>query len=120
MPTNFNLISFRGENAGKQSYFGQGAGRYPTAYNVVEDLIDVLGGVRSFYTSVMLQPKVDNDMITHQYYVRTDRADAWLEEKLSERWETGIVTKPVSVAQMHDWAQAREAEDTKLFFAAIR
>lgn len=120
VPTNFNLISFRGENAGKQSYYGQGAGRYPTAYNVVEDLIDVLGGVRSFYTSVMMAPTVDNEMITHQYYVRLDRTDAWLMENAAEHWQTGIVTKPVSVAQMHAWAQALEADGAKLFFAAIR
>lgn len=120
VPSNFNLISFRGENAGKQSYYGQGAGRYPTAYNVVEDLIDVLGGVRHFYTSTMLDAQVDNEMIAHQYYVRTDCEDDWLKEKTVERWETGVVTKPVSVAQLHAWAKEREAQGAALFFAAIR
>lgn len=120
VPSNFNLISFRGENAGKQSYYGQGAGRYPTAYNVVEDLIDVLGGVRNFYTNIMLDAQVDNEMIAHQYYVRTDKADAWLSGQISERWETGVVTKPVAVLQMHAWAKSQEADGAQLFFAAIR
>ena len=35
VPANFNLISMEGDRMGVQSFFGQGAGRYPTAYNVV-------------------------------------------------------------------------------------
>lgn len=120
VPSNFNLISFRGENAGKQSYYGQGAGRYPTAYNVVEDLIDVAAGVRHFYTNIMLDAEVDNEMTAHQYYVRTDAADEWLTERISECWETGVITKPVSVAQMHAWAKRQEENGRQLFFAAIR
>ena len=34
VPTNFNLITMDGEYSGRQSFYGQGAGRYPTAYNV--------------------------------------------------------------------------------------
>ena len=41
VPANFNLISMEGEYIGKESFFGQGAGRYPTAYNVVQDLLDI-------------------------------------------------------------------------------
>ena len=50
VPANFNLISFESEYAGKESFFGQGAGRYPTAYNVVQDLVDIASGVDRFYT----------------------------------------------------------------------
>ena len=31
VPSNFNLITFEGENVGRLSFFGQGAGRFPTA-----------------------------------------------------------------------------------------
>lgn len=120
VPSNFNLITFRGENAGKQSYYGQGAGRYPTAYNVVEDLVDVAAGVRSFYTSTMLQAEVDNEMVAHQYYIRTDMEDSWLKEITVEKWQTGVITKPVSVASLHAWAKQQEEQGAQLFFAAIR
>ncbi|MGN0982749.1 MAG: homoserine dehydrogenase, partial [Candidatus Limivicinus sp.] len=42
VPLNYNLITFQGETSDRMSFFGQGAGRYPTAYNVVQDLVDVL------------------------------------------------------------------------------
>ena len=39
VPMNYNLITFVGETSQRMSFFGQGAGRYPTAYNVVQDLV---------------------------------------------------------------------------------
>ena len=48
VPMNYNLITFVGETSQRMSFFGQGAGRYPTAYNVVQDLVDVLAG-KGFY-----------------------------------------------------------------------
>ena len=42
VPMNYNLITFVGETSDRMSFYGQGAGRYPTAYNVVQDLVDVL------------------------------------------------------------------------------
>lgn len=116
VPSNFNLISFTADSAGKQSFFGQGAGRYPTAYNVVEDLMDVKNGVRSFYSGTARLPAVDNEMFTHQYYVRTDGGPELPQELISERWETGLVTKPVSVAWLHGWIKTR---DVPPFVAAI-
>ena len=50
VPGNYNLISCTGELLGRQSYFGQGAGRYPTAANVVQDCLDLLTGEDGFYT----------------------------------------------------------------------
>ena len=34
VPLNFNLITLEGTASGRMSFYGQGAGRYPTAYNV--------------------------------------------------------------------------------------
>ena len=39
---NDNIASFEGEYVGVQHFFGQGAGKFPTAYAVVEDLRDLL------------------------------------------------------------------------------
>ncbi len=44
--TNRNVISFVTELTGKESFYGQGAGRYPTAYNAVADCADIIGGVK--------------------------------------------------------------------------
>ena len=48
VPANFNLITYEAEQLGCQSFYGQGAGRFPTAENVVQDCLTVLSGKRGF------------------------------------------------------------------------
>lgn len=121
VPANFNQISFEGEHVGILRFFGQGAGRYPTAYNVVQDCTDILGGVRSFYSAPSHVLKVENDAVQQRYYVRTTVRDSFLEKNTDKALPSGAVyTKPVSVAAMHSWAAAARKQDEGLFFASVR
>lgn len=109
VPLNFNLITFLGEVSDKMSFYGQGAGRYPTAYNVVEDLCDVLNG-KGFYAPYGGKVAAANkDML--RYYVRGD----WTGEA-AEKWGQAVITKPVSVWEMHAWLK----ENPTAFIAALR
>ena len=62
--TNRNVISFETTLTGKESFCGQGAGRFPTAYNAVADCLDIASGVHGFYTDTMKPAKPDNRTIT--------------------------------------------------------
>ena len=103
IPTNYNLITLVGEFSGRQSLYGQGAGRYPTAYNVVQDCADVLAG-KGFYSPYGGKVSADNSL-TRQFYVRGDK-DAWLEANVAETWNGAVITKPVAVNEMHAWLKA--------------
>lgn len=120
IPTNYNLISLTGEHIGKQSFYGQGAGRYPTAYNVLQDLVDVCGGIRGFYTARLDAAKVDNSGIYRHYYVRTAGTDAWLREHIDKTLSCGIITEAVSVTEIHAWAAQRRETDPGCFIASLR
>ena len=100
VPANYNLITLVGSASGRMSFYGQGAGRYPTAYNVVQDCADVLAG-KGFYSPYGGKIAADNS-ITRQFYVRGDK-DAWLEGNTQEVWNDAVVTKPVAVSAMHKW-----------------
>ena len=100
VPANYNLITLIGNYSGRMSFYGQGAGRYPTAYNVVQDCADVLAG-KGFYSPYGGKVAADNSL-TRQFYVRGDK-DAWLEENTAAVWNGAVVTKAVSVAEMHAW-----------------
>ena len=100
VPANYNLITFVGSASGRMSFFGQGAGRYPTAYNVVQDCADVLAG-KGFYSTYGGKVKATNEEAL-QFYVRGVK-DSWLEENTAEAWGEAIVTKPIPVGQMHTW-----------------
>ncbi|MBO5953084.1 MAG: homoserine dehydrogenase [Oscillospiraceae bacterium] len=100
VPSNYNLITFIGDTSERMSFYGQGAGRYPTAYNVVQDCVDLLEG-NGFYSVYGEKIKaVNDDMLC--YYVR-GAADAWLESNKADAWGEAVITKPVAVADMHAW-----------------
>ncbi len=120
IPTNNNIISLTGERIGKQSFYGQGAGRYPTAYNVLQDCVDVCRGVREFYTDRLEPSDVDNTSVRRQYYVRTNGLDKWLQSRVDKMLDCGIITKEVSVAELHAWARGRKQTDPGCFIASLR
>ena len=109
VPMNYNLITFIGDTSERMSFYGQGAGRYPTAYNVVQDLVDVLEG-KGFYAPYGEKVAADNteELV---WYVRGN----WNGE-VAENWGEAVVTKAVSVADMHAWIKA----NPDAFVAAIR
>jgi len=112
VPANFNLITLDGDYSGRQSFYGQGAGRYPTAYNVVQDLADLLSG-NGFYCPYGSKAAVDNSgKLT--YYVRS-APDAWLAENTAETWDGAVITVPLAVDAMHMWLK----DHPEAFLAAM-
>ena len=109
VPMNYNLITFVGQTSDRMSFFGQGAGRYPTAYNVVQDLVDVLEG-KSFYAPYGPKVAADNSEAL-RFYVR----GSW-DGEVEENWGSAVVTKAVPVNQMHAWLK----QNPDAFVAAIR
>ena len=110
VPANYNLITLVGNTSGRQSFFGQGAGRYPTAYNVVQDCVDFLRG-QGFYSPQGQKVSVENTEKL-RYYVRGGR---WPREKIQENWGEAIISQPVSVASLHAWLK----ENPDAFVAAL-
>ena len=110
VPTNYNLITLVGPTSGRMSFYGQGAGRYPTAYNVVQDCVDLLEG-KGFYSVYGEKVTVCNDEKL-RYYVRggTD-----IPAETAENWGNAVITEPVSVAAIHAWLK----ENPDAFIAAI-
>ena len=108
VPMNYNLITFEGDTSGRMSFFGQGAGRYPTAYNVVQDLVDVLEG-KGFYAPYGETVSAVNEE-TLSWYVRGN----WPGE-IAETLNGAVLTKPVAVNEMHAWLK----ENPEAFAAAI-
>ena len=109
VPMNYNLITFVGDTSDRMSFYGQGAGRYPTAYNVVQDLVDVLEG-KSFYAPYGEKVAADGDLEL-TWYVRGN----W-QGDVAANWGEAVVTNAVSVSRMHEWIK----QNPDAFVAAIR
>ena len=109
VPMNYNLITFVGETSDRMSFYGQGAGRYPTAYNVVQDLVDVLEG-KGFYAPYGQKVAADNSEKL-SWYVRGN----W-EGEAADTWGNAKIVEGVSVTEMHAWIKG----NPDAFVAAIR
>lgn len=115
-----NLIGLVGEYTGMQYFFGQGAGKDPTAFAVVSGLADIMDDIR------LLEDRppagrfsVDNSHIAHRYYVRTTAQLSVPAEKLPDV-PNCYLTAPVPVDRMHGLAESLKKSDPNLFFAGIR
>ena len=112
VPANYNLITFVGAASGRMSLYGQGAGRYPTAYNVVQDCADVLSG-RGFYSPYGEKTAAAN-ADTLRFYIRGAQ-DEWTQAHTAETWGNAIITTPVAVGQIHKWLK----DHPEAFIAAL-
>lgn len=72
--SNFNIFSLNGGTIGELKFIGQGAGRYPTANAIVQDIIDILTNEQSMVSeSFSAELTYDEDLLTGSYYVRAPK-----------------------------------------------
>ena len=114
---NNNLISLYGSNCGRLSFYGQGAGKYPTGDTVALDVIGLIKGEKGLPTFKGID--VDNSKSRRKYFVRTSSAfncgDFAFEEKIGE--DRYIITGEMSEAEIH--AAREKLADEEAFIARI-
>ena len=119
---NYNLARYEAKCAGDIVLMGQGAGRFPTASAVLRDLSDVLAGQRVMMPAKVTRVTADCTGCGHPYYVRLPEALA--DQLPCDKVECDggvarVITKPVTVKEMHDKVQALRAQGAQVFFAGI-
>ena len=116
IPANFNAIESDSKTLGKMTYVGQGAGSYPTAHAVVQDLIDLVlhqDTEVSFGESVC----VDNKSRVSSFYVRSvnlNRMEEVIEERIDE---DTCITKRMSFVELA--SVMKTLEDDAVFVAEV-
>ena len=116
IPANFNAIESDSKTLGKMTYVGQGAGSYPTAHAVVQDLIDLVlhqDTEVSFGVSVC----VDNKSRVSSFYVRSvnlNRMEEVIEERIDE---DTCITKRISFVELA--SVMKTLEDDAVFVAEV-
>ena len=117
---NFNMITLFGVSVGRLSFYGQGAGKYPTGNALAQDIIDIVNGARSVRFENK-QVNIDNSLVTRKYYIRTN-SNASFPCFASEEVINGsryIITNEISVSYMHEIAKIISEKDPASFYAGI-
>ncbi len=119
---NNNMISLFGDIVGRLSFYGQGAGKYPTGIALAQDMIDIAEGSRGLCDGAEALA-VDNGALKRTYFIRTTAASIVPEEICAfEQNIDGVfhfVTKEISVAEMHRVASLILEKDATSFFAGF-
>lgn len=114
-----NYAWYEGIYCGHLGFVGAGAGRYPTASDVIRDIVSVEAGRRYMTPEVCVPGKPDNGAEAHAYYLRvpagSDVPPMWIAEKETANGFDYITTISLPVSVMHEKYSAEK--DT--FFAGI-
>lgn len=119
---NFNMASYVGENSGLIVFMGQGAGRYPTASAVIRDMECIAAGQREMMKKECASAKAENGECICKYYVRlpADMADEAFYESIELEGDVArVISKPMSVEAMHEYAKGIRAKGREIFFAEL-
>ena len=116
IPANFNAIESDSRTLGKMTYVGQGAGSYPTAHAVVQDLIDLL--YKQDITILREESiRVDNMSRVSSFYVRSINLDD-IQDMIEERIdEDTCITKKMSFVELA--SLIGKLEDSAVFVAEV-
>ena len=117
---NFNMITLFGKSVGRLSFYGQGAGKYPTGNALAQDIIDIINGARR----VIYNPcnaSVDNSLENKKYYIRTslDINDACFDSVDKIDGYNHIITGSVAVSYAHELIKTIWEKDPAAFCAGI-
>ena len=116
IPANFNAIESDSKTLGKMTYVGQGAGSYPTAHAVVQDLIDLVLH-QDIEVSSGVSVCVDNKPRVSSFYVRSinlNRIEEVIEERIDE---DTCITKRMSFVELA--SVMKTLEDDAVFVAEV-
>ena len=116
IPANFNAIESDSKTLGKMTYVGQGAGSYPTAHAVVQDLIDLVLH-QDIEVSSGVSVCVDNKPRVSSFYVRSinlNRIEEVIEERIDE---DTCITKRMSFVELA--SVVKTLEDDAVFVAEV-
>lgn len=126
---NYNICSLYGRTIGTLKYIGQGAGKFPTANAIVQDLIDI-----DTKNTTLPEIKFDGNaecsmnLLDGRYYVRYSDSVAEKIEKAFEDINTSsvsvkgakaFITEQIPTITLHDKIESASVDMNSIFVARI-
>lgn len=118
---NFNLVSLNGQTIGDLKFFGQGAGKLPTANAIVQDILDIEQDALPLDIHVDREIKYTDTLLSNNYFLRTNKEI--INDKI-ERFEKFndlyyIYTKKLSTKEFKELANIVLEKDENALIAKI-
>lgn len=72
VPKNFNLLSLNGETIGCLKFYGQGAGKLPTANAIIQDILDIKFNTASLNLNLDKVVSYNDSLFDNKFLIRTN------------------------------------------------
>ncbi|MGI6582263.1 MAG: homoserine dehydrogenase [Erysipelotrichaceae bacterium] len=116
IPSNLNCIVFKSENLNVTSYIGQGAGTFPTAHAVVQDIVSLLNN-EDLTIENNNKIEINNKNYKSKFYVRTENLEFFKNYIYKKIDSDVIITEPMDLFKLKDLME--KTEDKKMFVAGV-
>lgn len=121
--SNYNVGSLYGESIGELKFYGQGAGKLPTANAIVQDIIDITNNTADNYDCDFKDKlKYNPELIKGEYLIRLHNETTLIPniKRVSEFNDSFYyVTKEMNNLQIHELSKVLLNEEPDMFFARI-
>lgn len=126
IPSNFNLGSVFGDTIGELKFYGQGAGKLPTANAIIQDILDIAFEKENYPKNDIEKLKLEKDitLIKGKYYIRLnnkkieDKYISIIEKIENFRNETIYITYDIESNLMNKISE--EYKEDKIFYVRIQ
>ena len=127
VPDNFNLGSITGTTIGELKFYGQGAGKLPTANAIVQDMIDLLEGKGEEAFDFSKKVQFCYDRIFKDYVLRTSLKEEavskvfgdFIGERETVKDFVYYELNGISTAILHSGIKQLQQNDPELFVARV-
>lgn len=108
IPSNNNIASLEGKTIGTLKFYGQGAGKLPTANAVVQDILDISKNISYIDTdNVENNDIIEKKINRYTFFIRTNETidDALIKEKDGDYF----ITHPITLADIKKQTQLNDS-----------
>lgn len=116
VPSNLNCIVFKSDNLTAASYIGQGAGTFPTAHAVVQDIVSLLNN-EDLKIKNDNKVYINNKEYSSKFYVRTKNLEYFKDYIHREIEAEVIITKPMDLYKLKKLIE--KTDDKNMFVAGV-
>ena len=68
--SNYNIVTVKSHTMGEVKFYGQGAGKLPTANAIVQDIFDIIDNINYHKINIEKEYKYSSNLLKHKYVLR--------------------------------------------------
>ena len=114
--SNYNIVTVKSHTMGEVKFYGQGAGKLPTANALVQDIFDIIDNINYHKVNIEKEYKYSSNLLKHKYVLRfNEKVESEKIEKIdNDNGRYYCYTKEITQKELLDLIGSSDCLVTKL------